>query len=308
MSEAPHENGNRVRVALIGFGEAGAAFAEGLASEGGVAIRAFDIKTDDGDAAVREAKWADYAAGGVEGCASLAEALADAEIVFSLVTADRAQDAARAAAQHMPRDAFFLDCNSCSPETKRSSAGLIEPEGGRYVDTAIMAPVHPRLHRTPVRISGPHAEAVLAVLEGLGMSVTLQPGDVGAASSTKMVRSIVVKGLEALAVECILAGRKAGVEDIVLAALDETYPGFDWPKRGAYMLERVMVHGERRAAEMREVARTVESLGLDPGMSRATSAWQQRVGELHVPREKTESTDYRELADVILAALEESGS
>ena len=113
-----------------------------------------------------------------------------------------------------------------------------------------------------------------------------------------------LKGLEALVCECVLAGRKAGVIETVLDSLDDTYPGFDWKKRSAYMLERVMTHGLRRAAEMREVALTVELLGLDNAMSKATVGWQQAVGDLRLCAEKDEMGDYRLLADRILAHLD----
>ena len=143
-----------------------------------------------------------------------------------------------------------------------------------------MAPVHPRLHRTPLLISGPHAEAAAPVLAALGMAAAIHDGPVGSASAVKMIRSIMMKGLEALVCECVLAGAKAGVIDAVLDSLDDTYPGFDWKTRSAYMLERVATHGVRRAAEMREVALTVDVLGLDGAMSRASVGWQQAIGEL----------------------------
>ena len=133
-----------------------------------------------------------------------------------------------------------------------------------------MAPVHPRLHRTPLLISGPHAEAAAPLLAALGMAAEIHDGPVGSASAIKMIRSIMMKGLEALVCECVLAGTKAGVIDTVLDSLDDTYPGFDWKTRSAYMLERVMTHGLRRAAEMREVALTVDLLGFDGAMSRAS--------------------------------------
>jgi 3-hydroxyisobutyrate dehydrogenase-like beta-hydroxyacid dehydrogenase len=112
------------------------------------------------------------------------------------------------------------------------------------------------------------------------MSATIHDGPVGAASAVKMIRSVMMKGLEALGCECVLAGRKAGVIETVLDSLDDTYPGFDWKKRSAYMLERVMTHGVRRASEMREVALTIDLLGLKGEMSRASVGWQQTSGEL----------------------------
>jgi hypothetical protein len=139
------------------------------------------------------------------------------------------------------------------------------------------------------------------------MAVKIHEGAVGAASSVKMIRSIMMKGLEALVCECVLAGRKAGVIETVLDSLDDTYPGFDWRKRSAYMLERVMTHGVRRAAEMREVALTVDLFGLKGEMSRASVGWEQAIGELGLRATETEAADCLLLADRILAALDPAG-
>lgn len=299
--------GSAGRIALIGFGEAGQAFVRGWRSQGPAAISAFDIKTDSADPAIRAGKLGEYVMAGIEGRASLADALSDAPLVFSVVTASEARAAARAASAAIGPGAFFFDCNSCAPQTKTASADLIEAAGGRYVDVAVMAPVHPRLHRTPLLISGPHAEAALAVLAALDMQAELLPGPVGEASSIKMVRSIMIKGLEALVLECVLSGRRAGVDDVVLASLEASFPGFDWRARAAYMMERVVTHGRRRAEEMREVALTVDLLGLEGGMARATVDWQQRVADLGLNAASVDQKDYRQLADLILGALERKG-
>ena len=292
-------------IAFIGFGEAAEAFLSGWRSEPGFAakVAAYDIKTDSLDLAVREAKRADYVRMKVVGAASAPQAVAHAPAVFSLVTADQAHAAALAALPGLAPGALFFDCDSCAPQTKARTAEAVERAGGRYVDVAVMAPVHPRLHRTPLLISGPRAAAAVPTLAGLGMAVKLHDGPVGSASAVKMIRSIMMKGLEALVAECVLAGTKAGVIDEVLDTLDDTYPGFDWKKRSAYMMERVMTHGVRRAAEMREVALTVDLLGLDSALSRASVEWQQRIGELGLRVSADEAADYRRLADRILAQL-----
>jgi len=289
------------KLAFIGFGEAGLAFVKGFGPSWAAITWAYDLKTDSADADIRDAKWADYARAGVTGCASVAAALQDADVVFSVVTADQALAAATAAAPHLRADALYLDCNSCSPETKREAARLIENASARYVDAAVMSPVHPALHKAPILLSGPNAEDALAATRRLDMNATIAEGPVGHASSIKMMRSIMIKGLEALVLECVLAGRKAGVEDVVLQSLDASFPGFGWKTRAAYMMERVMTHGLRRAAEMREVARTVDELGLRGRMSDAITDWQQQIGELGV---KAASDDYAALADALLRRLD----
>lgn len=292
------------RIAFVGYGEAARAFLAGWRSEAGfdADVIAYDVKTDAADRAVREGKLADYAADGVVAAATPAEAVAGATLVVSVVTADQAHAAALSVAGHLAPNTLVLDCNSCAPQMKVKSAEKIDAANGRYVDVAVMAPVHPRLHRTPLLISGPHAAVASAVLDALGMSAEIQAGPVGASSSIKMVRSIMIKGLEALVCECVLSGRLAGVDDIVLATLEDTFPGFDWPKRSAYMLERVMTHGIRRAAELREVALTVDLLGLEGRMARATVEWQQEIGDLRL-KAADHGADLRSRADAILAAL-----
>ncbi|WP_300519306.1 NAD(P)-dependent oxidoreductase [Aliiroseovarius sp.] len=292
MTDAP------ARIGLIGFGEASQAFARGWRRNApGLEIHAFDIKTKGPDAA---GKRADYAGAQVAGCDG-PEGLGGLNLV-SLVTADQAGAAAATQARHITDGTLYLDGNSCAPETKRAAAEVIGAAGGRYVDMAIMAPVHPRLHRVPVLLAGPHAEAAKALCLSLGMQPAIVGDEVGQASAVKMLRSVMVKGIEALCLESLLAARKAGVEAQVIASLDASHPGWDWAAKAAYNLERVTTHGTRRAAEMREVAATVAALGLDNGMSRATTAWQEAVGALGLP---SADKDFCTRADAVLAALEE---
>jgi len=266
---------------MIGFGEAARAFVEGWRKAGGdYVVTAYDLKTAADVPDGTDAMWRAYRDYAVAGCATPGEALARADLVFCLVTADQAEAAARVIGRHVAKGALFFDGNSCAPMTKRRSAAHLAAAGARYVDMAIMAPVHPRLHETPLFLSGPHATAGQAALVALGMAPKAVAGDVGHASAIKMVRSIMVKGLEALVAETVLAGRLAGVEAAVLDSLEASYPGFGWRKRSRYNLERMMRHGPRRAAEMDEVVRMLKDLGLGGGMAEASAGWQRRIGAL----------------------------
>lgn len=293
----------KTNIALIGFGEAASAFVSGWKSIAGLFVSAFDIKTDSCETNEADDQWAAYELAGVAGCSTLAESLENADVVFSLVTADRALNAAEQAAKTLRSAALYLDCNSCAPSTKKRSSRIITEAGGRYVDVAVMAPVFPKLHKTPLLISGDAMVEATSVFADLQMDATIIEGGVGTSSSVKMIRSIMMKGLEALFSECILAGRRAGVDEKVIASLDLTYPGFGFADKSAYMFERMMVHGERRAAEMREVALTIAELGLAPDMAEATVKWQQRIGEL---RASAGENEYGVRADILLAALEKT--
>ena len=271
--------GSKPRViALLGIGEAAGAFLEGWDRQGCQRVSAFDIKS--GSPSTRG--WIQERCAGlaVANCPSLAGALDGAELVVSLVTADQALNAAAEAAPLLTAGALYVDGNSCSPETKREAALQVEAAGGRYVDMAIMAPVHPRKHLTPVLLAGPHADAASWALASLGMRPGVAGDQVGQASTIKMVRSVMIKGIEALTAECMLAAHRAGVVDAVLASLQASDLGTNWRARASYNLERMMVHGGRRAAEMREVARTVAQLGISDRMSRAITEWQQTIADL----------------------------
>ncbi len=256
---------------FIGFGEAG----QGLSA---ACARAFDLKTN--DALLRDEKIADYARAGVEGFESAADALGlGSFLTFSLVTADQALAAARSCAPLLAPGSFWFDCNSVAPETKRLAAEAVEAAGAKYVDVAIMAPIEPARLSVPLLISGGDAGEAAALLETLGFSrVEVIGREVGMASAVKMIRSVMVKGLEALSAECILAARRAGVTDAVLASLDASWTEQRWEARVDYNLDRMLVHGLRRAAEMEEAAKTLEAFGVEPVMTRGTIARQRDLG------------------------------
>jgi 3-hydroxyisobutyrate dehydrogenase-like beta-hydroxyacid dehydrogenase len=260
-------------IAFIGFGEAAQAFAQAGAA------RAYDLKTS--SPATRDAKLADYSRAGIAGCDTAAQALDNAEAALSLVTADQALVAARGFAGLLAPRALWLDMNSVAPDTKRAAAAEIEGAGGRYVDVALLAPVHPLRLAVPLLVSGPYASEGAAALTDIGFTdVRIVPGGIGAASTIKMIRSVMVKGLEALTSEWILAAEAAGVREEAIAALNASWPGTDWAAKADYNLDRMMVHGLRRAAEMEEVAKTLDALGTGSAMTRGTVERQRAIGAL----------------------------
>jgi 3-hydroxyisobutyrate dehydrogenase-like beta-hydroxyacid dehydrogenase len=268
------------KIACIGFGEAASAFASDWAAPMR-SVRAYDRKTD--VAGTRDARLRDYTHYGVEGRDDPAQALTGASIVLSLVTADQALAAAKAGAPHLARGAIWFDMNSVAPDTKREAALAIEGAGGHYVDVAVMAPVHPLRASVPLLVAGPHADEGAGMLREIGFrNVRRVPGAVGGASAIKMIRSVMVKGLEALSAECVLAAETAGVRDAVLASLDASWPGIDWAEKADYNLDRMMVHGRRRAAEMEEVVKTLDALGTGSSMSRAIVERQSEIGALSI--------------------------
>jgi 3-hydroxyisobutyrate dehydrogenase-like beta-hydroxyacid dehydrogenase len=271
----------RDKVALIGFGEAGQTFAE--AGGWGQRARAFDRLTD--DPATQPAKQRDYERLGVAGQPTLAAAIAGAELALSLVTAGQAGFAAEAAARSIASGCLYCDMNSVAPTTKRAAAAVVEAAGAEYVDVAVMAPVQPGRLDVPLLLSGAAAVRAAAALAALGFtSVRVVGSSVGEASAIKMIRSVMVKGIEALTAECMLAAELAGVTQEVLASLDQSERSLPWAERADYNLDRMLAHGIRRSEEMKEVVRTLQQLGVEPLMAHATAERQRRVGKVGAGR------------------------
>jgi 3-hydroxyisobutyrate dehydrogenase-like beta-hydroxyacid dehydrogenase len=262
-----------LRIAFIGFGEVGQLFGRQLAAKAGVDVAVYDIlfqnRTVGADlrARARDA--------GVRAAENAADACRGSHIVISAVTADAALAAARQAAPALESSQIYVDLNSVSPTTKRRIAEAVEGHCAGFVEFAVMAPVSDPGIAVPILAGGRQAHVVAAALNAVGMAVNPVSPEIGVASATKLCRSIVIKGMEALMVDLNLAAQRAGVLPAVLASLEASYPGMDWAEVARIMPSRVKRHGRRRAAEMREASRMMAELGLDGSLAAAIADRQE---------------------------------
>lgn len=286
------------KITIVGFGEAGQHIGRGLAREGAAKIAAYDIRHNE-PALIDAAKSAGISFRGTP------DAVDGSTLVFSFVTASSAIDAAKAAARHLKPGQTYIDFNSVSPATKRKVAEAVQAAGAEFVEAAIMAPVPGPDHKVPILVSAPGAPAVAERLRALGMTVDVAGDRIGDASLSKMLRSIFIKGIEALMLESLTAARLAGIEERILDSVQKTIPGINWRELSAYNLERTASHGKRRAAEMYESAATVAELGLDPfvteGIARRIEWAHQKLKDVTWANGKPET--YEEVLDVLEATL-----
>lgn len=281
------------RVAIIGLGEVGRIFVEDLAAlggeaaaggeaalgggrtAGGVAGRHSLAVWDTGFAAPDSPASTNAAQLGIAPATSAAAAVDGAELVISAVTAANCVDAATAAAAGIAPGGWFFDLNSSSPGHKQQAAQIVDGAGGRYVEAALMSPIGPRRLSSPFLLGGPHAAEFARLASGWGLEdVTVVSGTVGRAAATKLCRSVVVKGMESLLTEALLAARRHGVEREVLDSLSNVLPPADWEAVAGYFLSRSLRHGRRRSEEMTEAAATVAEAGVEPLLATATAARQ----------------------------------
>lgn len=295
---------NLARISLIGFGEAGGILGGDLAALHAPQVASFDILFD--NPARKGAILAKAERAGVRAAPSLAEALDGADLVISAVTASASREVARSAARLLKPGQIFFEINSVSPQTRRDNCRVIENAGADYVEAAVMAPVPPQRLKVPMLLGGKRAGEVAQALSHLGFNATAVATEVGVAAAIKMCRSIMVKGLEALTLECMLVARRYGAEEAVLKSLHATYPSMGWS--GAlpdYLISRVAEHGRRRSEEMLEVVQTLLDADLEPTMARATAsvqAWLPQAMEQAELTYEGEGFSWRRLADALAQA------
>lgn len=261
-------------IAFIGFGEAGGLLGGALAARN-VRVTMYDRQLDDSRTAPAMRDKAARLT--VQAAPTLADAIRAARWIVSAVTASSDADVVAAVAACIRPGQTFIDINSVSPAMKQHGQQRIEAAGGHYVESAVMAPVPPYGLAVPMLLGGPQADAVALELNALGFNARAVSDRVGVASAAKMCRSVMIKGIEALTVECLGAARAYGADALVLASLRQTFDRFATsPDLPGYLIGRVAEHGRRRAAEMREVCETLREAGIAPEMSEACARVQDR--------------------------------
>ena len=119
------------------------------------------------------------------------------------------------------------------------------------------------------------------MLRELEMQLSVVGPETGSAAAIKMIRSVMIKGIEALTLECFLAAARAGVLDEVTTSLKNNYPD---ARLGTDRRLQPRAHGEpRRPAGRRNGgnrAATLRELGLDPLMVQSTVERQREMGAI----------------------------
>ncbi len=284
-----------MKIGFIGFGEAAKAFTDTLReADPGLEVTCYDILFEeeglDGTVGQR-AKEA-----GARAAATPAEAIADADWIIAAVTAASSLEAAQSVAGHVVQGQVYVDINSVSPGRKTETAALLSPKDVTYVDMAVMAPVHPRGHRTPVLVAGALPGHVRDTLKRLDFQLEQVSETVGDATAIKMIRSVFVKGLEAITIEAMLAAETAGCLERIVDSLSGSFPGLGWPGFAVYELERSLRHGTRRAAEMVESGKMLDECGLEGDLARSIAAVHERMGALGA---SLDTPRFRELVERI---------
>ena len=273
-------------IALLGFGEAGSAIARGLCAASGwrgtakpgdnaprrvIAIDTALDKDARGSALGKTARALDVA---IEGAYTVA--LGEADLVISVVQGEHALEAATSAAPLLKKGAYFLDLCTVTGKMSDEDRAAIETGGGRYIDIAVMGGFFSQGIKAPMLVAGEDAAEAVAWMNANGFETRLLGPKPGSASSVKMLRSTLVKGIEALGVESLVAAQRQGILKEVLGCLGDadamTLGGFI-----TMLVQTHIVHAHRRWEEMGLVAQTLRETGVDPLMTEAIERSHRRT-------------------------------
>ncbi len=256
---------------FLGFGEIGFALAKGMRAAGAAPLVACDRQASSGplsDLLQRRAgeigiKLTDQTA-----------ALSDSEVVISAVTPKTAVAAAQSFAPHARAGQFYLDVNSSAPLMKQEIDALLRPKGVRVVDASMSGTgVHIRGHRgLYIHMSGPDSQALYDRLLPYDLEMKVLGGVIGAASALKMVRGVVMKGVEGLLVEMLLTAERFGVSAEVFASVVQPMDDESFADFGAFLIKSHMLHAGRRGDELSLIRETVQAAGIEPVMTDAALA------------------------------------
>lgn len=266
-------------IALLGFGEAGSAIARGLCAEGGwrgparpgdnaprrvIAIDTALDKDARGTALGKEARHLDVA---IEG--RYTSALGEADLVICAVQGEHALEAAEAAAPLLKKGAHYLDLCTVTGKMSDEDRTLIEAAGGRYIDIAVMGGFFKHGIKAPMLVAGEDVEAAVAWMNASGFDARVLGPKPGSASSVKMIRSVLIKGVEALGVEAYVTAERQGILEEVMGCMgDVDKVGF--ANFVGTLVQTHTVHAYRRWEEMGLVGKTLRETGVDPLMTETT--------------------------------------
>ncbi len=262
----------QIRLGLIGYGEVGSTLGQGLREEGLVEIASYDKYAFDGPFA--ELIQSRAAAARVPLVQSAQELAARCTLLLGVTPGSASIESADAFAPHLTSDHLFVDLASATPNVKKSVGRILGVSGAGIADASIMGTPHADGYRLPVLASGPAAQALRDLMNPWGLKIECVDGDVGAASGIKILRSVVMKGLEALLVECVLGARRYGIDQPVRDSLAKFINGRPFQQTANFLLTTDVIHAARRAEEARMSLEALEEAGggwtHDPGDGRET--------------------------------------
>lgn len=283
-------------IGFIGFGEAANLIAEGLKKEGVVDIHAFDIHANHEHfgASIQERAKKLH----IPLYNTLDALVENTDIIFCATSAKVAEAIANDVRPYLNDRKLYIDINATSPMTKEKIASYIEESGALFCDVAVMESVPLKKHRVPMLVSGSGAKRFQEFGQPFGMDLTYIGDKAGSSSAIKMFRSVFMKGLTMLLLETLQSSEKYGVTELIVNSLENTIQNMDLEDLANMLINRTVIHADRRVAEMDEVIQTLQSLQVNSLVSQSVKEKLSILVELNI-REKLGHTVPKHYLDVL---------
>ena len=201
---------------------------------------------------------------GIEDIGTLAALLGEADVVLSIMRPDRAlefvEEMATLTVAH-PGRPTIVDLNAVAPGTGRAAAAAAAKVGLGFIDGGIIGgPPRPPTNKSPrLYVSGPGAGDLLT-LNDAGLDFRDLGDRIGAASAIKMCYAALTKGLTAIGIHSMVAARREGVGEALLAELGSSQKNLlAHLERG---LPDMCPKAYRWVGEMDEISKTHGDAGL----------------------------------------------
>ena len=256
------------RIGIIGYGEVGQAFTEGLSSSKGVDIAVFDIRFTSDTAPNALATVAEAQNLKIE--RSLKALVQGNDLIISAVTCEEAWKVAEASSRHMRKEQIYVDLNTVTPHLKEKMNRLVAQGGAEFIEVAILGTISSYGFKSPMLACGKEAQEFGDFLNSLGFSVKVLSEKIGTASYMKMLRSIFAKGVESLLFEMLVAAEKCDFLEPVMDAIVNHMDNSSFLNIAETWIITNVMHAQRRADEMDHVIQTLKNLNMQPVMSMAT--------------------------------------
>lgn len=234
---------------------------------------------------------------------SLADLVAGSDWIFSTVTTTVAESVARRAAPYLSAGKIYLDLNATSPAVKQTLAAIIGSAGAHFVEGAILTAVGVTGTGTRILIGDTAGRASADALASLGLNASHYSCEIGKASAFKLLRSIFSKGIEALLIEFLVAGRRAGLQEDLWREVVDLFAKNGFEKVAENWIRTHATAHERRHHEVGQVVEEMRTLGVEPLMTSATEAVFSRSVAAGL---KTEFATTPPTPDAVIAALEKA--
>jgi 3-hydroxyisobutyrate dehydrogenase-like beta-hydroxyacid dehydrogenase len=260
--------GHVPRIGFIGYGAVASTFARSMVA-GEAKVYAYDVLLEEQGGRETLARRAGESGVRLLPLEDMVESVA---YVLSTNAADVALSVAQQCAPLLRPGQVYVDLNSTSPQVKRQIGHALAPSGADFVEGAILDAVGAAGANAQILLGGPHAARLAGILHGLGLHASAFSEQIGPASTLKMLRSVFSKGVEALLLECLVAARRAGLQDELWEALTEAMGGSAFETQADNWVRTHASAYERRYHEMIQVEDTVCGLGLEPIMTSAIRA------------------------------------